>query len=105
MDTWSNDISLTFCLAESLSNDYYLADLAIKFINWKYNWTATGDVFDLGVTSDSAISDLEEIISNDNLNSLKKIKNQTSEFDNGNDSSMRILPILFHVKVFWNKLN
>ena len=33
--TWSDDSSLTFCLAESLIQGYDLKDIAQKFILWK----------------------------------------------------------------------
>ncbi len=48
--TWSDDSSLTFCLAEMLCTGYDLDDLAHRFINWKQHayWTAHGNVFDIG---------------------------------------------------------
>ncbi|HEX7870027.1 MAG TPA: ADP-ribosylglycohydrolase family protein [Chryseobacterium sp.] len=41
--TWSDDGSLTLCLADSLCNGYNLEDIALKFLQW-YNaeiWTHT----------------------------------------------------------------
>ena len=45
--TWSDDSSLTFCLAEALTKDFSLNTIAQNFIDWCYNnyWTARGDVF------------------------------------------------------------
>ncbi|GAA4075074.1 ADP-ribosylglycohydrolase family protein [Flavobacterium cheonanense] len=98
--TWSDDSSLTFCLAESLADNYDLADMAKKFINWRDNnyWTANGEVFDIGITTNNAISELEEIVDYKNYEKLKALKNQASELDNGNGSLMRILPLLFYIK-------
>src|SRR5688572_14105616 len=49
--TFSDDSSLTFCLAESLCTGFDLQNLANRFINWReYGyWTANGDVFDIGM--------------------------------------------------------
>ncbi len=33
--TWSDDSSLTFCLAESLIEGYELKDMAERFVQWK----------------------------------------------------------------------
>ncbi|MFW0717368.1 ADP-ribosylglycohydrolase family protein [Pedobacter sp. N23S346] len=91
--TWSDDSSLTFCLAESLCNGYNLEDIARKFLKW-YNadlWTPHGKVFDIGIATSKAIN---------------KIANGTdpvlcggnNETDNGNGSLMRILPMLFYLR-------
>src|SRR5690348_1459426 len=51
--TFSDDSSLTFCLAETICNGYDLQDLANRFINWREHgyWTAGGEVFDVGMTT------------------------------------------------------
>lgn len=100
MGTWSDDSALTFCLAESLTTTYDLVDMAKKFVDWKNNnyWTANGDVFDIGITTYHALSKLEEILSDNDFERLETLKNNASEFDNGNGSLMRILPLLFHIK-------
>jgi ADP-ribosylglycohydrolase len=48
--TWSDDSSLTFCLAESLCNGFNLYDIADKFVKWLCEgyWTPYGEVFDVG---------------------------------------------------------
>src|SRR4028118_1006830 len=48
--TWSDDASLTFCLAEMLCDGYSLQALAGKFIAWREHsyWTPHGSVFDIG---------------------------------------------------------
>ncbi len=98
--TWSDDSSLTFCLAESLINGYDLKDIAKKFIKWKNEayWAARGDVFDIGMTTSKAISNLQNIIKNNNFSKLTKLKYYANEYDNGNGSLMRIIPLLFFIK-------
>ena len=51
--TWSDDSSLTFCLADSLCEGYDLADIARKFVAWRKAeiWTPHGEVFDIGMTT------------------------------------------------------
>lgn len=98
--TWSDDSSLTFCLAESLIRGYNLTDIAIKFIAWKNKayWTAHDEVFDIGHTTNTAISRLQKIILSQNYEQLKELKYQGDDRDNGNGSLMRILPLLFYIK-------
>lgn len=98
--TWSDDSSLTFCLAESLCNGYDLADMAQRFVDWKEKayWTAHRTVFDIGHTTSIAIARLEAILAKKELAALKTLKLDAQETDNGNGSLMRILPLLFHIK-------
>ncbi len=37
LGTWSDDSSLTFCLAESLLQGFDLQDLTTKIVDWRYN--------------------------------------------------------------------
>ena len=98
--TWSDDSSLTFCLAESLIQGYDLKDISENFIKWKNEayWSARGRVFDIGMTTSKAISRLSQIIKDDDLGELKKQKYYGDELDNGNGSLMRIMPLLFYIK-------
>lgn len=98
--TWSDDSSLTFCLAESLIGGYNLEDISKKFIKWKHEayWSARGEVFDIGTTTSIAISRLKQIIETGDLEELKRQKYYGDEFDNGNGSLMRIIPLLFYIK-------
>jgi ADP-ribosyl-[dinitrogen reductase] hydrolase len=87
--TFSDDSSLTFCLAEALTMGYDLNIIAQNFIKWRYHnyWTATNEVFDIGATTQSAISTLVQGVRPD----------LAGDFDvssNGNGSLMRILPLL-----------
>jgi ADP-ribosyl-[dinitrogen reductase] hydrolase len=98
--TWSDDSSLTFCLAESLVNGYNLKNLSEKFIKWKNEayWSARGKVFDIGITTSKAIVRLRQIIEDDDLDELERQKYYGDEYDNGNGSLMRIIPLLFYIK-------
>ena len=88
--TWSDDASLTFCLAESLASGYSPGDLGKRFVNWlNHNyWTAHGAVFDVGITTRQAILRLEAGVEPTKAG-------LTGEYDNGNGSIMRILPLSF----------
>lgn len=98
--TWSDDSSLTFCLAESLTGDFDLADIATKFIAWKSEsyWAARGKVFDIGITTSRAITRLQIILRDKKYENLELLKYQGDEYDNGNGSLMRIIPLLFFIK-------
>lgn len=98
--TWSDDSSLTFCLAESLAHGYNLADMARRFVQWKTEayWTAHGDVFDIGMRTRVAIATLKGILDHGDMTELELLRYGASEEDNGNGSLMRILPLLFHIR-------
>lgn len=88
--TWSDDSSLTFCLAECLCNGFSLDDIARSFWRW-YNeayWTAHGNVFDVGRTTSVAIMNWQQ-------GSPPLEAGGKSENSNGNGSLMRILPMAF----------
>lgn len=85
--TWSDDSSLTFCLAESLTQGYDVNDIGQSFVRWMKEgyWGAHHSVFDIGGTTRL---------------SLQRIVNGQSplhsggfeEESNGNGSLMRIAP-------------
>ena len=90
---WSDDSSLTFCLAEALISGYNPDTIARNFLKWYRDnfWTARGDVFDIGMTTREAILRLEK--------GIQPEKAGSKEADsNGNGSLMRILPLVFYVK-------
>jgi len=91
--TWSDDTSLTFCLAEVLCKGYDIHRLAKNFISWyKYgHWTPYGRVFDKGIATSKAIRRLMQGVD-------PIIAGGNTEMDNGNGSLMRILPLLFYIK-------
>lgn len=91
--TWSDDSSLAFCLAESLSKGYDINDIGEKFVKWRNEeiWTPHGKVFDIGISTNQAINSIES--------GIKPIlAGGFSEMDNGNGSLMRIIPLLFYIK-------
>ena len=98
--TWSDDSSLTFCLAEALLQEYDLKIIAQNFVDWKGKsfWSARGEVFDIGITTSKAISRLEQILIAKKYDELSLLKHQARENDNGNGSLMRILPLLYEIK-------
>ena len=98
--TWSDDSSLTFCLAESLLNGYDLEDMARRFIDWKTKarWTPHGEVFDIGITTSSAINLLISMLENGDADSLTMLHIDADEYSNGNGSLMRIIPLYFFLK-------
>ena len=98
--TWSDDSSLTFCLAEALAKGYGLVHCAENFIKWRNEsyWTARGSIFDIGMTTASAISDIQTILEQKRFRDLRLLKYQAEEYDNGNGSLMRILPLVFELK-------
>ncbi len=98
--TWSDDTSLSLCLAESLLNGYDIVDVSKKFIAWKEGklWTARGEVFDIGITTAQSIRELKRIIESGQIAELNALKYLAREQDNGNGSLMRILPLLFEIK-------
>ncbi|MBG8553460.1 ADP-ribosylglycohydrolase family protein [Hymenobacter guriensis] len=89
--TWSDDASLTFCLAESIADGFSLAKVAHNCCLWYYHnfWTPHGRVFDIGVTTREALSRLQ---ANPDLIQA----GGTDEYSNGNGSLMRILPLAFY---------
>lgn len=93
--TFSDDSSLTFCLAASLCNGYNLQDIGNRFVQWhdKAYWTAGGNVFDIGMTTSRAISRLKKGVRPD-------LAGDFEEEHNGNGSLMRILPLLFYIQQF-----
>lgn len=90
--TWSDDSSLTFCLAESLCNGFNLNNIGENFQKWSKDgfWTPRGKVFDVGNTVKDAIFNLQqgckaELAGSSDINS------------NGNGSLMRILPLAYYL--------
>jgi ADP-ribosylglycohydrolase len=99
--TWSDDSSLTFCLAEAITNKGYdLPMMASNFCRWKENgwWTARNQVFDIGITTSKSITRLHNILKTSNdFKEFGELKFSGDEYDNGNGSLMRISPLLFYI--------
>lgn len=90
--TWSDDSSLTFCLADALSTGYDLHRIADSFSLWysKALWTAHEKVFDIGIATADAIYQYQQ-------GCPPQLAGGAGEFSNGNGSLMRILPLLFYI--------
>ncbi|MFJ8528379.1 ADP-ribosylglycohydrolase family protein [Bacillus sp. NPDC094106] len=92
--TWSDDSSLTFCLAESLIRGYDLNDIKQKMCDWYYYgyWNVNDKLpFDIGRTTFKALSKIKAGI---NLSEA----GEQNEKDNGNGSLMRVLPLAYYLK-------
>lgn len=87
--TWSDDTSLTLCLADALCEGFSLEGIARSFCLWfrENHWTPHGKVFDIGSTTRRAIWLLQQGIDPAHAGSA-------SERSNGNGSLMRSLPLL-----------
>ncbi|MBD2496036.1 ADP-ribosylglycohydrolase family protein [Nostoc sp. FACHB-280] len=88
--TWSDDSSLTFCLAESLCRGYSLDAIALSFWRWykQAYWTPRGEIFGIGQSTHAAIMRI-----NQGVPPLEA--GGTSEMSNGNGSLMRTLPMAY----------
>lgn len=91
--TFSDDSSLTFCLAEALTHKFDINLIAQNFIKWYTEgyWTASGEVFDVGNATRQAICRLMEGVNPEQAGGR-------SSKDNGNGSLMRISPLLFYIQ-------
>lgn len=98
--TWSDDSSLTFCLAESLCQGFDLENIGQRFCRWYAHseWTAHGAMFDIGNTTYAAIQRLQQGVS-------PLQSGETGANSNGNGSLMRILPLAYcHSQIDWPTL-
>jgi ADP-ribosyl-[dinitrogen reductase] hydrolase len=87
--TWSDDSSLLLCSVESLTHhEFSVDDMAQRFARWRREslWTPHGVVFDIGIATSQALSRVEA-----GVPSLEC--GGRDQYDNGNGSLMRILPV------------
>ena len=91
---WSDDSSMTFCLAESLCKGYDLEDIAEKFVDWIFNgtWCAADEAFDYGNVTYKALNRLHNL-----MQLHRKINPKKGKYENecSNGSLMRTLPLAF----------
>jgi ADP-ribosylglycohydrolase len=85
--TWSDDSSLTFCLAESLLRGYDLNEIGQSFVRWMGEgyWGAHHKVFDIGNTTRIALTRIQK-------GEDPRYSGELEEDSNGNGSIMRIVP-------------
>jgi ADP-ribosyl-[dinitrogen reductase] hydrolase len=90
--TWSDDSSLTFCLAEAMTHNFNLKIIAQNFVQWYHEkyWTPYGEVFDIGISTLEAILKLAD-------DEIPELAGGSNEYNNGNGSLMRILPLIFYL--------
>ena len=91
--TFSDDSSMTFCLAEALTHDFDLNRIGENFVKWYHEsfWTARGEVFDIGIATREALNRISK-------GEQPEFAGSTDASSNGNGSLMRILPLLFYIK-------
>jgi ADP-ribosylglycohydrolase len=94
--TWSDDTSLTLCLADALAGgfvgDSLLEKTAENIVRWfeKSEFTAHGKIFDIGISTSKAIQNLKR--------GARPTESGCADVsENGNGSLMRIAPLVFHV--------
>lgn len=90
--TFSDDSSLTFCLAEALTKEFNLNEIGQNFVKWLYKsyWTARGNVFDIGFATQKAIDRIAK-------GERPGLAGDFDVLSNGNGSLMRIAPLLFYL--------
>ncbi|MCD6267729.1 MAG: ADP-ribosylglycohydrolase family protein [Thermotogaceae bacterium] len=88
---WSDDSSLTLATADALIEGYDVSKIAKNFVQWFYDgeFTPRGFSFDHGRTTKKAIRRIAR-----GIPPLEAGGDE--EWDNGNGSLMRILPVVFY---------
>ncbi|MBR2215862.1 MAG: ADP-ribosylglycohydrolase family protein [Selenomonadaceae bacterium] len=91
--TWSDDTSMTLCLLASIGRlkTINYDDIMKNFVKWmkQSKFTATGEVFDIGIATHEAISRY--------LQGAPPLScGGKGEYDNGNGSLMRIAPLALY---------
>ena len=90
--TWSDDTSMILCTMDSLCRGYNLEDMGKVFSSWLFEgkWTACGFVFDAGLTTVTALENIQS--------GIKSVHESgcDTEDDNGNGSLMRMLPVALY---------
>ncbi|MDO5518556.1 MAG: ADP-ribosylglycohydrolase family protein [Clostridium sp.] len=92
--SWSDDTSLTLGLLDALSEEKFsIKSMADKFVSWYRfgEYTPNGVVFDIGNATREALIRIGK-----GVNPLTA--GGKTEYDNGNGSLMRILPLAFYLK-------
>lgn len=91
--TFSDDSSLTFCLTESLTQEFTLECISENFQKWYFDnfWTPYGKVFDIGIATRQAIVRLKN-------GTRPDLAGGMDVSENGNGSLMRILPLVDIIK-------
>ena len=91
--TWSDDTSMALATLDSLAHSLDYTDMMERFCDWKLHaaYTATGVVFDMGITTSKALSQYKQGVPALSCG-------MSGEYDNGNGSLMRIIPAALYCK-------
>lgn len=97
---WSDDTSLTLCLAESLLGGFDLKDQAERFVAWldQGYLSARDRAFDVGMQTTESLAKVRSILQSGRFAELEDLATDADEQSNGNGSLMRILPLLMFIK-------
>lgn len=90
--TWSDDSSMALCLMESLTHGLDYDDQMSQFVRWASEayMTAHDEVFDMGIATRKALQRF--------MQGIPALQSGGSgEYDNGNGSLMRILPLAMYL--------
>ncbi|KAH6918385.1 ADP-ribosylation/Crystallin J1 [Coprinopsis sp. MPI-PUGE-AT-0042] len=94
--TWTDDTSMALCLARSIAQHGFDEGSQLDaYLEWKNcgELSAIGYCFDIGVTTNQALSIHEESVE-DPATSLRSIEESLSgEYNAGNGSLMRLIPV------------
>jgi ADP-ribosylglycohydrolase len=94
--TWSDDTSLTLCLADAMANDWTVSGIVAKTAENLLRWfdegefTAHGNAFDIGISTSKVIRNLK-------AGRGPTESGCTDVNENGNGSLMRIAPLVFFI--------
>lgn len=91
--TWSDDTGMALATLDSLAHSLDYTDMMERFCDWKLHaaYTATGVVFDMGITTSKALSQYKQGVPALSCG-------MSGEYDNGNGSLMRIIPAALYCK-------
>ncbi|MDO4460037.1 MAG: ADP-ribosylglycohydrolase family protein [Clostridia bacterium] len=89
---WSDDSSLTLASLESIHRGFNLEDMADNFVKWLFHneFTPNCTAYDIGNSCMEAISDYR-------MNHDVYSCGTDGEYDNGNGSLMRIMPVCWYM--------
>lgn len=97
---WSDDTSLTLCLAESLLKGFDLKDQAERLVAWLDDGylSAKDRAFDVGMQTAESLAKVRSILQSGRFDELENLASDADEWGNGNGSLMRNLPLLVYIK-------
>lgn len=94
---WSDDTSMALATLDSLAHGLDYTDMMRRFCDWKTNaeYTATNEVFDMGITTNNSLCKFLHGVSPLNCGG-------NDEHDNGNGSLMRIIPAVLYCSYMYS---